>query len=173
MYSTIRFGTASKAAPQRRHLYRAGVGVELAIKRLPARCLDHQATTSLHIMVINISNHIDSQKRNTMLDTGCNRRKAFIHTRDRYWGNSTFFLKFSQIVPIFLDNLKFFRLHFLRKSKSYLRKCNLVFLVSELDSESLSTLREIIFKREASRVEGYVTPSCTRNEAKCQKSEII
>ena len=41
MYSTIRFGTASKAAPQGRHLYRAGVGVELAIKRLPARCLDH------------------------------------------------------------------------------------------------------------------------------------
>jgi len=71
-------------------------------------------------------------------------------------------------VPIFLDNLKFFRLHFLRKSKSYLRKCNLVFLASELDSESLSTLRKIIFKREASRVEGYVTPSCTRNEAKCQ-----
>jgi hypothetical protein len=41
MYSTIRFGTASKAAPQGRHLYRAGVGVELAIKRLPAQCLDH------------------------------------------------------------------------------------------------------------------------------------
>jgi hypothetical protein len=41
MYSTIRFGTASKAAPQGRQLYRAGVGVELAIKRLPARCLDH------------------------------------------------------------------------------------------------------------------------------------
>jgi hypothetical protein len=46
MYSTIRFGTASKATPQGRHLYRAGVGVELAIKQLPARCLDHQATTS-------------------------------------------------------------------------------------------------------------------------------
>jgi hypothetical protein len=29
MYATIRFGTASKAAPQGRHLYRAGVGVEL------------------------------------------------------------------------------------------------------------------------------------------------
>jgi hypothetical protein len=41
MYSTIRFRTASKAAPQGRHLFRAGVGVELAIKRLPARCLDH------------------------------------------------------------------------------------------------------------------------------------
>jgi hypothetical protein len=41
MYSTIKFGTASKAAPQGRHLYRAGVGIELAIKRLPARCLDH------------------------------------------------------------------------------------------------------------------------------------
>ena len=40
MYSTIRFGTASKAAPQGRHRYRAGVGVELAIKRLPARCLE-------------------------------------------------------------------------------------------------------------------------------------
>ncbi len=47
MYSTIRFRTASKATPQGRHLSRAGVGVELAIKRLPARCLDHQATTSL------------------------------------------------------------------------------------------------------------------------------
>jgi hypothetical protein len=41
MYSTIRFGTASKAAPQGRHLFRARVGVELAIKRLLARCLDH------------------------------------------------------------------------------------------------------------------------------------
>ncbi len=49
MYSTIRFGTASKAAPQRRHLYRAGVGFELAIKQLPALCLDHWATTSLYI----------------------------------------------------------------------------------------------------------------------------
>ncbi len=41
IYSTIRFGTASKATPQGRHLSRAGVGVELAIKRLPAQCLDH------------------------------------------------------------------------------------------------------------------------------------
>ena len=31
MYSTIRFGTASKATPQRRRLYRAGVGFELAV----------------------------------------------------------------------------------------------------------------------------------------------
>jgi hypothetical protein len=37
MYYTIRFGTASKAAPQGRHLYRAGVGVELAISIAAAR----------------------------------------------------------------------------------------------------------------------------------------
>ena len=47
MYSTIRFGTASKATPLGRRLYRAGVGFELAIKRSPARRLDHSATTSL------------------------------------------------------------------------------------------------------------------------------
>jgi hypothetical protein len=47
MYSTIRFGTASKATPQGRRLYRAGVGFELAFKRSPARRLDHSATTSL------------------------------------------------------------------------------------------------------------------------------
>ncbi len=47
MYSTIRFGTASKATPQGRRLYRAGVGFKLAIKRSPARFLDHSATTSL------------------------------------------------------------------------------------------------------------------------------
>jgi hypothetical protein len=34
------------------------------------------------------------------------------------------------------------------------------FFLSEVDSESLSTLRNIIFKRGASRVEGYVTPCC-------------
>ncbi len=34
------------------------------------------------------------------------------------------------------------------------------FFPSEVDSESLFTLREIIFKRDASRVEGNVTPSC-------------
>ncbi len=48
MYSTIRFGTASKATPQGPCLYRAGVGFELAIKRSPARRLDHSATTSLY-----------------------------------------------------------------------------------------------------------------------------
>jgi hypothetical protein len=47
MYSTIRFGTASKATPLGRRLYRARVGFELAIKRSPARRLDHSATTSL------------------------------------------------------------------------------------------------------------------------------
>jgi hypothetical protein len=41
MYSTIRFGTASKVTPQGRRIYRAGVGFELAIKQSPARCLDH------------------------------------------------------------------------------------------------------------------------------------
>jgi hypothetical protein len=47
MYSTIKFETASKATPQGRRLYRAGVGFELSIKRSPARRLDHSATTSL------------------------------------------------------------------------------------------------------------------------------
>jgi hypothetical protein len=42
MYSTIGSETASKATPQR-----AEVGFELTIKRLPALCLDHKATTSL------------------------------------------------------------------------------------------------------------------------------
>jgi hypothetical protein len=37
MYSTIRFGTASKATPQGRRLYRAGVGFELAIKVMVCR----------------------------------------------------------------------------------------------------------------------------------------
>jgi hypothetical protein len=50
---------------------------------------------------------------------------------------------------------------FLESDLHFLRKCNLVFFASELDSESLSTLRKIIFKRDASSVEGYVTPSCT------------
>ncbi len=49
MYSTIKFGTASKATPQGRLLYRAGVGFELAIKLSQARRLDHSATTSLHL----------------------------------------------------------------------------------------------------------------------------
>jgi hypothetical protein len=49
MYSTIRFGTASKATPQGRRLYRMGVEFELAIKRSPALRLDHLATTSLYI----------------------------------------------------------------------------------------------------------------------------
>ena len=31
---------------------------------------------------------MDSQKRNTVLDTGCNRRKAFVHIRARYWSRS-------------------------------------------------------------------------------------
>ncbi len=44
MYSTIRFGTASKATPQGRRLYRAGVGFELAINRSPARRLDYLAS---------------------------------------------------------------------------------------------------------------------------------
>ena len=47
MYSTIGFGTASKAAPQGRFIYHAEVGFELAIKRWSAQCLDHYATTSL------------------------------------------------------------------------------------------------------------------------------
>ena len=43
----LRTGTASQATPRGRRLYRAGVGFEPAIKRLPARCLDQWATSSL------------------------------------------------------------------------------------------------------------------------------
>jgi hypothetical protein len=53
MYSTIRFGTASKAAPQGRHLYRAGVGVELAIKRLPV-IVNVPILTILNLWLLNI-----------------------------------------------------------------------------------------------------------------------
>ena len=45
MYSTIRLELHPR--PQYDHLYRVGVGFKLAIKRLPAWCLDYQATTSL------------------------------------------------------------------------------------------------------------------------------
>ncbi len=69
-------------------------------------------------------------------------------------GEYTFFLKYFLENEIFLDNLKFFVLIF-----SNFDKMHLIFFASELDSELLSTFREIIFKREASRVEGYVTPS--------------
>ncbi len=69
----------------------------------------------------------------------------------RFRGNYTFFLKFILENEIFLDNLKFFVVIF----------SNLNFFILEVDSESLSTLQNINFKREASRVEGYVTPSCT------------
>ena len=41
MYSTIGFGTASKAAPQGRFFCHAEVGFELAIKRWSAQRLDH------------------------------------------------------------------------------------------------------------------------------------
>ncbi len=41
MYSTIGLGTASQATLQGRRHKRAEVGFELAIKRLPARRLDH------------------------------------------------------------------------------------------------------------------------------------
>jgi hypothetical protein len=51
MYSTIRFGTASKATPQGSSLCCAGVGFKLAIKQSPARRLDHSATTSLVLML--------------------------------------------------------------------------------------------------------------------------
>ena len=71
-------------------------------------------------------------------------------------------------MQIFLDNLKFFVFIFLESQQVILENAISCFLVSELDSESLTTLRKIIFKREASRVEGYVTPSC-----KCQKSKEI
>jgi hypothetical protein len=41
MYSTIGSGTASQATPQGRRHKRAEVGIELAIKRLPARRHDN------------------------------------------------------------------------------------------------------------------------------------
>ena len=41
MYSTIKVQNGIQATPQGRRLYHAGVGFELAIKRRPARCLDH------------------------------------------------------------------------------------------------------------------------------------
>ena len=55
MYSTIRFGAASKASPQGHHLYRVGVGFELVIKRSQARRLDHSATTFLTLLNIHES----------------------------------------------------------------------------------------------------------------------
>ena len=70
MYSTIRFGTASKATPLGRRLYRAGVGFELAIKRSPARCLDHLATTSLKKAVTQI--HFPEWKHNRECREGGN-----------------------------------------------------------------------------------------------------
>ena len=41
MYSTINVRNGIQATPRGRRLYRAGVGFELAIKRLPARCRNH------------------------------------------------------------------------------------------------------------------------------------
>jgi hypothetical protein len=41
MYSTTKVWNCTQATPQGRRLYRGGVGFELAIKRRPARCLDH------------------------------------------------------------------------------------------------------------------------------------
>ena len=64
-------------------------------------------------------------------------------------------------MKISLENLKFFVFIFLESQKVILENAISCFLGSELDSESLSTLRKIIFKREVSRVEGYVTPCCT------------
>jgi hypothetical protein len=61
MYSTIRFGTASKATPQGRRLYRAGVGFKLAIKQSPARRHDHSATTSLELLLESI-HHLSSHQ---------------------------------------------------------------------------------------------------------------
>jgi hypothetical protein len=68
MYSTIRFGTASKATQQGRRLYRAGVGFELAIKRSPARRLDHSATTSLSKVYLVIAD-IRSSLLSSLQDT--------------------------------------------------------------------------------------------------------
>jgi hypothetical protein len=55
MYSTIGSGAAPQATPQGRRHKRAEVGFELTIKRLPVGCLDHWATTSLHL---NTGKHI-------------------------------------------------------------------------------------------------------------------
>ncbi len=58
MYSTIRFGTASKATPHGRRLYRAGVGFKLAIKR-QARGLDYSATTTLERLIGGLLQHCE------------------------------------------------------------------------------------------------------------------
>jgi hypothetical protein len=62
-------------------------------------------------------------------------------------------MNFSKIIQFFILIFSNFDCIFLKNAIST--------FISEVDSESLSTLRKIIFKREASRVEGYVTPSCT------------
>jgi hypothetical protein len=65
-------------------------------------------------------------------------------TTKRKQGSYTFFLKYFLENEIFLDNLKFFFLIF----------SNFDFFISKVDSESLSTLWKIIFKREESKVDG-------------------
>ncbi len=76
---------------------------------------------------------------------------------DRSLGNTTFFLKFR----IFSKNLKFvaifwkfFEIQFQKLSEIR----NLNFVTSELDSESLSTPRKIIFKRDSCKVDDGAAP---------------
>ena len=42
----------------------------------------------IRIIVIKYFRSYRLTKRNTVLDTGCNRRKTFVHTRARYWSKS-------------------------------------------------------------------------------------
>ncbi len=81
MYSAIRLGTASKATPQGRRLYRAGVGFELAIKWSPARRHDHSATTYFMTQPLNIWLHCyipSSSAEMQVCKTKCSRSKSWI-----------------------------------------------------------------------------------------------
>ena len=84
-------------------------------------------------------------------------------------GNYTFLLKF----PGFLKKSEIFRLFpkFFEITISEMSEIrNLDFVTSELDSESLSTLRKIIFKRDSCKVDVVAAPvitSCAKM-AKCQ-----
>jgi hypothetical protein len=64
-------------------------------------------------------------------------------------------------MKIILDNLKIFVLISSNFDCIFLENAISIFFYPEVDSESLSTLQNIKFKREASRVEGYVTQTHT------------
>ncbi len=79
-------------------------------------------------------------------------------------GEYTFFLKYFLENEIFLDNLKLLILIFSNFNCIFLENAIFFFCLGDRFRITIygdSTLRKIIFKREESRVEGYVTPSCT------------